>query len=150
MATPISHNYIGSVLYQLVSASPDIKVNIFPTSSNNSFIINEKIAIYVKYSQKTVSPWQFTFKKINQEELKIISEMYKHTYLILICALDGIVSISYKDLKYLLDENYEDAEWIRLSRIGAKRYTVTGKNGLLPYKLTNKSFPGDIISILKL
>ena len=150
MATATSHQYIGSALYQLISASSEnLKIMPFPTISNNTFVINDEVVVYIKYSQKTISPWNFTFKKVNQEEIDVIKDMYKKIYIVLVCAKDGIVAFPYNDLKFLLDDNFEDAEWIRLSRVGAKRYTVTGKDGVLPYKLTNKSFPANILSIIK-
>ena len=51
-------------------------------------------------------------------------------------------------LQWQLDEKYDDTEWIKLSRLGAERYTVTGKDGKLPFKLTLKNYPRDIIKVL--
>ncbi len=149
MAIPTSHQYIGSALYQLFVAGIDIDIQAFPTLSNNSFLVEDKIGLYIKYSVKSTSPWNFTFKKVHQEELKVMSEMIDKVYIVFVCGKDGIACISYEDSKNLLDENFEEAEWIRFSRTGAKRYKVTGKDGKLPFKLTIKSFPDDIITLVQ-
>ncbi len=149
MAIPTSHQYIGSALYQLLMTDVDIDLESFPTLSNNSFLVEGKIGLYIKYSAKSTSPWNFTFKKVHQEELKIMNDMIDKVYIVFVCGKDGISCISYEDSKNLLDDNFEETEWIRFSRTGAKRYKVTGKDGELPYKLTIKSFPEDIVNLVK-
>lgn len=149
MTIPTSHLYIGSALYQLLSTGKDMHIESFPTTSNNSFLVNKTIGLYIKYSAKTISPWNFTFKKVHQEELRIMNDIIDKVYIVFVCGKDGISCISYEDSKYLLDDIYENAEWIRFSRTGSKRYKVTGKDGKLPFKLTIKSFPNEIINLLK-
>ncbi|MFL2552120.1 MAG: hypothetical protein ACJ0QV_00985, partial [Gammaproteobacteria bacterium] len=123
-------------------------ITSFPTQSKNSFTINNKIGIYIKYSAKGASPWNFTFKRQHQEEIKIMSELHNNIFIVFVCNINGITCLDYKNLKFLLDEQYDDTEWIKLSRLGAERYTVTGKDGKLPFKLTLKNYPRDIIKAL--
>ena len=85
----------GAVLNRIISAKDDISFKTFPTKSNCSFVINNKTGIYIKYSKSRLTPWNFSFKKIHQEELEILSEYNKATFLILVCNNDGIVSIYY-------------------------------------------------------
>tara|TARA_Y100000590_G_C15705113_1_gene1008287 strand:+ start:2078 stop:2533 length:456 start_codon:yes stop_codon:yes gene_type:complete len=149
MRTPTSHYYYGAVLNQLIHCCSNLKIQSLPTSGNNSFLINEKVALYIKYTKKTISPWRFTFERIHQEEILSLREMFKHTYVVFVCSKDGIVSISYENLKFILDHEFKEAEWISFSRTGAQRYKVSGTDGILPYKLTNKSFPNEIADLLK-
>lgn len=149
MTIPSSHYFIGSALYQLLSAGKDIEIESFPTISKNSFSINKQVGLYTKYTTKNTSPWTFTFKKVHQEEIKVMRELYDYVFIVFVCGKDGIACLKYEDLKHLLDDNFEEAEWIRFSRIGSQRYKVTGKDGELPYKLTIKSFPDDVVSLVK-
>ena len=77
--------YHGAALSKLINAGSIISIKSFTTTSLCTYSINNaKVGIYIKYSQKRMTPWRFTFKKIHQEELKILSEMHEKTFLILV------------------------------------------------------------------
>ena len=102
----------GVVLNKLIRKGKPVKIDIFPSSSNNAFTINDKIGLYIKYSKKLVSPWRFGFQREHQDEFKIMSDLCKMSFLILVCNKDGIVCINNKTLKTILDDKYEDREII--------------------------------------
>ena len=102
----------GVVLNKLIRKGKPVSIDVFPCSSENSFILNEKVGLYIKYSKKLTTPWRYSFTKLHQDELKIMSELCKNCFLLLVCNKDGIACISYKDLKKILDENHEEVEWI--------------------------------------
>ena len=70
----------GVVLNNLVrnelnKLNKPIKLDVFPSSGNNAFTINDKkVGIYIKYSKKIISPWRFTFLKEHQDEFKIMNK----------------------------------------------------------------------------
>jgi|TARA_B100002052_G_C15810409_1_gene565602 hypothetical protein len=144
----------GVVLNNLVrnelnKLNKPIKLDVFPSSGNNAFTINDKkVGIYIKYSKKIISPWRFTFLKEHQDEFKIMNELCENAFLILVCNKDGIASIKYKDIKKVLDEHHEEAEWISASRLKRQSYAIKGSDGKLKFKINLRDFPRDIVKCL--
>ena len=138
----------GVVLNGLIRQGSSLKVDIFPSSSQNSFILNDKVGIYIKYSKKLTTPWRFTFLKEHQEEFKVMSELCANSFLVLVCNKDGIVCIDNNTLKNILDENFKDIEWISASRLARESYTIKGSDGKLKFKINLNDFPKHINEIL--
>ena len=140
--------YNGVVLNRLIRKGKPIKIDVFPTSGNNSFMINEKVGLYLKYSTKKISPWRFSFTKEHQEEMKIMRDLLENIYLVLICGKDGIACIEYEELKQVLDEYYEDVEWVSASRLKREQYSIKGSNGKLDFKIADTDYPKKIFEKL--
>tara|TARA_B100000900_G_C20037514_1_gene496590 strand:- start:37 stop:486 length:450 start_codon:yes stop_codon:yes gene_type:complete len=134
----------GVVLNRLIRKGKPIKIDIFPTSGNNSFMINDKVGLFLKYSTKKISPWRFSFTREHQEEMKIMKDLLKDVYLVLICGKDGIACIEYEELKIVLDEYFEDVEWVSASRLKREQYSIKGSNGKLDFKIADSDFPKKI------
>lgn len=135
----------GAVLNKLIRKGKPVKIDIFPSSSNNAFTINDKVGLYIKYSKKLVSPWRFSFIKEHQDEFKIMTDLCKKSFLILVCNKDGIVCINNTTLKTILDDNYEDVEWISASRLKRESYAIKGSDGKLKFKINLNDFPKHVI-----
>ena len=140
--------YNGVVLNRLIRKGNPIKIDVFPTSGNNSFMINDKVGLYIKYSSKNISPWRFSFTKEHQQELNIMKQLLDTIYLILVCERDGIVCIEYEELKQVLDEHYEEIEWVSVSRLKREQYSVKGSNGKLEFKIADSDYPKKIFEKL--
>ena len=140
--------YNGVVLNRLIRKGKPIKIDVFPTSGNNSFMINEKVGLYLKYSTKKISPWRFSFTKEHQEEMKIMRDLLENIYLVLICGKDGIACIEYEELKQVLDEYYEEVEWVSASRLKREQYLIKGSNGKLDFKIADTDYPRKIFEKL--
>ena len=138
----------GVVLNRLIRKGKPIEIDTFPSDGNNTFMINNKLAIYIKYSNKKISPWRFTFTKKHQEELKIIKDMLDYVYLILVCETDGVVCIEYSELKQILDEHYENIEWVSASRLKREKYALRGSDGKMDFKIADNDFPKKIFENL--
>ncbi len=134
----------GVVLNRLIRKGKPIKIDIFPTSGNNSFMINDKVGLFLKYSTKKISPWRFSFTREHQEEMKIMKDLLSDVYLVLICGKDGIACIEYEELKIVLDEYFEDVEWVSASRLKREQYSIKGSNGKLDFKIADSDFPKKI------
>ena len=102
------------------------------------------LQVLSKYSKKLTTPWRFSFTKLHQDELKIMSELCKNCYLLLVCNKDGIACISYKDLKKILDDNHEVVEWISASRLARESYAIKGSDGKLKFKINLNDFPKNV------
>jgi len=144
--------YHGTVFTKLIDHSKEpISFSRFMTLNNASYIINKSIGIYIKHSQKRLTPWSFTLSKIHQEEILRIKIQFKDVYLVLVCGEDGVVALNYTELKEILDVNkiHKTTEWVRVSRSKRKEYTVTGADGILSYKMSKDAFPKVVLAKIK-
>tara|TARA_B100001057_G_scaffold33999_1_gene30847 strand:- start:4012 stop:4455 length:444 start_codon:yes stop_codon:yes gene_type:complete len=140
--------YHGSAINRLLDTGKSIKLMNFPSDTNSSYTLNDKIGLFVKYSEKRISPWRFNFNKSHQQELNHMKDLHKKVYVIFVCSDDGFTCLSWSELKKLLDENIEDGEWIYIKRMRREKYTVTGSDGKLKYKIGKNDYPNKIIKNL--
>lgn len=110
-------------------------------TSKNSILIKtpnkEFIGIYIKYTKKPRSPWNFNFVKEHQEEIDILNDSCKECFVAFVCGTDGIALISYDELKQLLDDNFEQSERIGIKRKPKGNYWLKGRDGKLEKSVTN-------------
>jgi len=121
-----------------------ISVETFPSESNASYIVNGSIGIFIKYSSKRMTPWRFTFKKEHQEEIELMKKKLDDVFLVLVCNDDGVVCLSYSELKQILDNQYKDIEWISAARNKREMYAIKGSDGSLGFKIGPNDFPRKI------
>ncbi len=139
--------YHGVVFSKMLhSIQEGISLRSFPSEDNASYIINNNIGIYIKYSAKRLSPWRFTFQQRHQDEILEIRKNTGSVFLLLVCNDDGIVTLSFEELKGILDENHEPVEWISVSRSKREMYAVGGSNGSLKFKIGKQDFPSKIFT----
>jgi len=114
-------------------------------TSNSSYIVDDKIVIYIKYSQKRISPWTFSFSKVHIEELKKIKEDKSSLFIILLCNDDGICCLNFQEFSNIISiENENFPKWIKAQRQHGEKYAVSGSDGDLKYKIGNSDFPQKI------
>jgi len=70
-------------------------------------------------------------------------------YTVLVCNDDGIVCLSFDELKEILDTQHDAVEWISVARGPRERYEVKGHDGKLRLKIGNSDFPGKIFEPVK-
>jgi hypothetical protein len=134
-------SYHGTVLARLVhSADGTQSIGIFPGLSNASYILNEKIGLYIKYSAKRMSPWQFTFKREHQIEIETMRSML-NVFVVLVCNDDGIVCLSYEESKSLIGDQAGLVGWITATRRARQMYGIKGSSGSLETKVGANEFP---------
>ena len=148
----------GPVLSRIIKECDDLDIVIKPAFNKNSYFItipryvgNEEkyVGIFIKYSTKRLSPWRFSVYKSEQEELEIFEKHCGKAFLILVCGNDGIAALNFDQLKEVLDENYEDIEWISAERRLNQEYQIRGTDGKLNRKIPPSLFPKKIKTELK-
>jgi hypothetical protein len=141
--------YHGVVFTQLIHCAKDsLNLKAYRIGGNASYVINNKIGIYIKHSAKRLSPWRFSFLVDHQNEIKAMQGEFEKFFLLLVCGDDGIVSISYDQLKQILDEDHGLIEWISAIRSRRKEYTIKGSDGKLAKKISKNDFPQRIIECM--
>lgn len=135
----------GVVFARLLHAKQEqISIKPYPTEDNASYVLNDKIGIYIKYSTKRLSPWRFSFQKRHQDEILEMRKTIGETYLLLVCNDDGVVALSFDELRQVLNEVHDDVEWVSVARTKRKMYAVKGSDGELEFKVGKDDFPDKI------
>jgi hypothetical protein len=141
--------YHGIVFARLLHVTQkNVCIKPFPTQDNASYVINDKVGIYIKYSTKRLSPWRFSFQKKHQDEILEMKNKIGETFLLLVCNNDGIVIISFNELKHILNEKYKSVEWVSVARGRGEMYAVKGSDGELEFKIGKIEFPAKIINAI--
>ncbi|MBI2273572.1 MAG: hypothetical protein HYU70_07235 [Bacteroidetes bacterium] len=139
----------GVVFTRLCSVSQrEISIRPFKDVGYSSYVINNAAGLYIKYSGKRLSPWRFTVKKTHQDEIVELYNSFGEVFIALVCHLDGVVILSYSELKKILNKIHDENEWISVARKKNKMYTVCASNGDLKYKIGLQSCPDKIMDHL--
>ncbi|MES2419551.1 MAG: hypothetical protein V4541_15300 [Bacteroidota bacterium] len=142
--------YHGVVFSKLIHSIPDgISIKLYPSPSNASYVINDNIGIYIKHSTKRMSPWRFSFQKVHQDEILQMQEQFRNIFVLLVCGKDGIVTLSFEELKTILNDIHSETEWISASRMRNKEYSIKGSDGSLEKKIGKKDFLKKILEAIK-
>lgn len=106
------------------------------------------IALYMKFSRKRLSPWRFTFIKEHQEEIELMHKQCNETIICLVNGEDGIAMIKFELLKKVLDDNFEEAEQISVSRKLKEYYRINGTDSKKKIPLAKNTFPNLIVETI--
>ncbi len=110
---------------------------------------NLQIGLYIKRSRKRLSPWRYTFTNDHQHEIEQLLKLTDYLFLMLITDQEGVAVIDYPTLKQLLDDHFDETEWISVTRKLRENYRVSGKNGKLDRALPKNAFPKSIIDYIE-
>jgi len=134
--------YHGVVLCRIVHNSPHAAIELYSENSNSSYIVNSTIGIYVKYSTKRMSPWQFTFTENHCQELFEMIRCLRAVFLVLVCKDYGIVCLSSEEVITLLDDTHGNSQGLLVSRKRREKFRVScGKRDSLKLKIAGNEFP---------
>jgi hypothetical protein len=125
----------------------NIKIKTYPTKSNSSYVVNDSVGVYIKYSSKRLSPWRFSFMKEHQDEILKMNNSLSEVFIIFVCNDDGIVCLGFEEFKQILNYAHNEMEWICLSRGAREKYCVCGKDGKLKLKIGGNEFPDKIFKL---
>ncbi len=140
----------GAVLTRLVHQSKykAIEIAPFPGETNASYVINKRVGLYIKHSTSRLSPWVFTFRKEHQNELYEMADVLDEVMVAFVCNDDGLAVLNYSELKLILDDKYDENEWVRIDRRAREKYTISGKDGRLKWKIGENEFPNKLMDLL--
>lgn len=138
---------------QIEESTEEVNFRIRSATSKNSFLLeNDKgssVGIYVKYTKKPRSPWSFSFTKEHQEEIDILQELCGKVLITLVCHYDGIVCVTYEELKEVLDDVFEETERVSIKRKSRGNYWVKGRDGRMEASITRSDLGKKILSSLE-
>ena len=153
---------VGASLLSLIDSLDELNENIsyrFSRGEKRSCYLlsiqdrvnnnNLQIGLYIKRSRKRLSPWRYTFTNDHQHEIEDLLNSTDYLFLLLITDQEGVAVIDYPTLKQLLDDHFDDTEWISVTRKLRENYRVSGKNGKLDRALPKNAFPKSIIEYIE-
>lgn len=141
------YEYLHGVVFSRLCNVYGTSVSIRPYTEQgySSYVVNDVTGLYIKYSGKRLNPWRFSFTEGHQNEILRMHQEYGQVFIALVCNIDGVVVLSYKEFKEILDEEHSAHEWVSVSRTKRKMYSVAGSDGKLEYKISRSSCPDKII-----
>ncbi|MCK5601444.1 hypothetical protein KAR91_06240 [Candidatus Pacearchaeota archaeon] len=137
--------YHGVALCKIIHNAPHATIKLYSENNNSSYVVNGNFGIFIKYSTKRMSPWQFTFTKAHVNELFEMMQNLRAVFLVLVCKDDGVVCLNSEEIKALIDNNINKTQSLSVARKPREKYRVScGKCGKLRFKIGNNEFPAKI------
>jgi hypothetical protein len=135
----------GVVFARMLHATQrQLSIKPYSLSDNAAYVVDGDKGIYIKYSSKRLSPWRFSFQQRHQDKMLEMKKTIGAVFLILVCNDDGVVVLTFDELKQILDENHEAVEWISASRNRRQMYSIKGSDGKLSFKVGKDEFLGKL------
>jgi hypothetical protein len=114
----------------------------------SAYMLDRRVALYIKYSTSRLSPWSFSLSRSHQLELEELAARCEAVFLVLVCGRDGLACISRSELNRVLDDVYQETEWVRVSRRARQKYLITGTDDRRGFKVADSEFPAKVVTAL--
>jgi len=137
--------YHGVALARLIrtDSAAAIAIRTHP-ASRSTYVLDERVALYVKYSTNRLSPWPFGFNVQHQSEIAELRAEFEHVFVALVCGLDGIACLDGAEYQRVLDDDPQAGEWIKVARAARQKYRITGSDDRTVYRVGNNEYPGKV------
>ncbi|KQZ61108.1 hypothetical protein ASD67_17695 [Sphingopyxis sp. Root1497] len=100
----------------------------------SSYVLNDRVGLYIKHSSQRLRPWSFTFTPANLEELRELRSRCEPVFVAFVGQMMGIVCLSWVEMMTILDEGDSGQAWVRIDRPRGKQFSVYGAKGALRTK----------------
>jgi hypothetical protein len=117
-----------------------LSIKPYSASDNATYLVDGRMGIYIKYSTKRLSPWRFSFQKRHQDKISEMKRDVGEVFVLLVCNDDGVVVLTFAELKQILNENHETVEWVSATRNRRQMYSIKGSDGNLSFKVGRDEF----------
>ncbi len=102
------------------------------------YTINDDVFVFLKYSTKSRSPWRFSFRHDEVEQLNSLANSFRKIIVALVCGGDGICAVSWQEAAEIMGN---EEGWISAKRNFNKQYGVAGPKGRLNGKVSLCEWP---------
>jgi|TergutMp193P3_1026864.scaffolds.fasta_scaffold21097_3 hypothetical protein len=139
----ISYNskYIGSAIISMIDSFQDgLYIKRIIDDKSGFYLLNNTLPILCKYSTKRTNPWSFSIRKDVLDIYFSLVKLYKECLIILICGIDGIISLDYSEVCNIININIpSEQKRISATRKLGEMYYISGSDGNLKNKVAQKS-----------
>lgn len=130
--------YHGIALSRIAHKYGKLNISTDFNNDNSSYLLNNEIGLYIKFSKKRLTPWQFSFNADHYQDILKLAENTKSGYLALVCGFDGVCCISFDDFFYLINGIERGTiKSISVARFKNQQYQVTGSDNQLKRKIAD-------------
>lgn len=136
--------YHGAVLARLVRDRRARTINLavhprYPAA----YVLEDEIAVYVKYSTSRLSPWTFGFKSEHRNEIANLRKELREVFVTLACGFDGVVCLGSDEYQQIGPSGS-----IRVARQLRQKYVVKGGSRKNLMRIGNNEFPTKVLAAL--
>ena len=103
------------------------------------YLLAGRIPLYLKLSARRKGPWTFTFLRSHQETQEKLFLTYGECFTCMICGRDGVAGINMKELRQILDGDFEEQESVSVRRQLNSLYQIKGRDGVLEYRVSRQA-----------
>ena len=93
------------------------------------YLLDEAIAVCLKWSSKRTGPWTFNFATSHRQTLQQLQRTYGEVFVCLICGRDGIAGLSFDEVTQILVTGSEEQQGISVRRRLRSMYEIGGPDG---------------------
>lgn len=113
--------------------------------SRCAYVLNDEIALFVKYSTNLLSPWPFVFSPEQRREINHLSNRFPKVWLVLICGHEGIATVKWKEATENLVPREEAGGFsLQASRKPSQNFRISGSREK-PILVSDSNFPRKIL-----
>ena len=142
--------YHGAALARLVRSEDASAIKLRLHEDYRSvYTLEDRVALYMKYSTSRLSPWTFGFKIEHQKEITALRNEFDDTFVTLICGTDGIACLSGSEYQRVLDDDPRSGEWIRVVRSARQKYAVSGSDGRSVCRIGDNEYPAKVYAAIR-
>lgn len=142
--------YHGVALARLLRSgrSDPISIGVHP-DYRSAYVIEDVVAVYVKYSTNRLTPWTFAFRPEHQDEIDELCGELDETFIALVCGDDGVACLTSMEYRCVMHGESSATEWIRVSRRPRQRYAVSGSDGQRVCRIGNREYPAKVFTAMR-
>jgi hypothetical protein len=128
--------YHGAVLAELIDCMrKSVAIEeLVEEGRLTSYVLDGRVGLHIKHSEKKLTPWQFTFTQANARELGLLQMSHENSFVVLVCHSDGMVCLTVEELVSLLTFKQGEQASISVSRQRNELYAVASSTRELPRK----------------
>jgi hypothetical protein len=137
---PYSAKMHGAFFVLLLDAvkSP-ISVQTLTSVGSGCYLLEQRIPVFLKLSNKRRGPWTFNFQLNHQHNIQALANLYGECLICLICGQDGIVGFDAAELRALLGNEVSEQGYVTVRRRLHAMYQLKGIGGCLSYRIGRRS-----------
>jgi hypothetical protein len=150
---------VREILLFLCEKMPQLRFKLRPGFDSRSAYVLEvaaektehiiKLGLFIKTSSARRQPWKFSFTDMHQFEMSELKKYTDEVFVLFASGEDGVAGINYLILKEILDEEYEEMEWVVVRRKHNQSYRLSGSNGEFSGPIKKNAFLTSIMECVE-